>query len=58
LECEFYQRVHEEEEIEQSLDGVGRVAKIISAMKEFSHPGTGQKEPTDIRKRVRNTSSR
>jgi signal transduction histidine kinase len=41
--------------IEQSLDGVRRVAEIVGAMKDFSHPGTGQKEPTDIHKLVRNT---
>ena len=30
--------------IQQSLDGVDRVAKIVRAMKEFSHPGTNEKQ--------------
>jgi two-component system, NtrC family, sensor kinase len=34
--------------IEQSLDGVNRVSKIICAMKEFSYPGTTEKTPTDL----------
>jgi len=29
--------------IEQSLEGVERIAKIVGAMKEFSHPGTKDK---------------
>jgi signal transduction histidine kinase len=29
--------------IEQSLSGIGRVAKIVRAMKEFSHPGAEEK---------------
>lgn len=32
----------------QSLEGVGRVASIVRAMKEFSHPGTGQKSAVDL----------
>ena len=34
--------------IQQSLEGVGRVATIVRAMKEFSHPGTGQKSAIDL----------
>jgi two-component system, NtrC family, sensor kinase len=34
--------------IQQSLDGVNRVSKIVSAMKEFSHPGATEKTPTDL----------
>jgi signal transduction histidine kinase len=34
--------------IQQSLEGVDRVAKIVRAMKEFSHPGTEEKTPVDI----------
>ncbi|WP_447969869.1 PAS domain S-box protein [Nitrospira sp. M1] len=41
--------------IGQSLDGVDRVAKIIRAMKEFSHPGNTQKKPTDLRHAIENT---
>jgi signal transduction histidine kinase len=41
--------------IQQSLEGVGRVAKIVQAMKEFSHPGTEQKTPCDINRAIENT---
>ena len=41
--------------IQQSLDGVDRVAKIVRAMKEFSHPGTNEKTATDINKAIENT---
>jgi signal transduction histidine kinase len=34
--------------IQQSLDGLARVTKIVRAMKEFSHPGGQQRTPTDI----------
>jgi len=34
--------------VQQSLEGVGRVASIVRAMKEFSHPGTGQKTAVDL----------
>ena len=41
--------------IQQTLEGVERVAKIVRAMKEFSHPGTGEKTPVDINKAIENT---
>jgi len=41
--------------IDQSLEGVERVAKIVRAMKEFSHPGSDEKTPTDINKAIENT---
>lgn len=41
--------------IEQSLDGVGRVAKIVRAMKEFSHPGSEEKTAVDINKAIEST---
>ncbi|MEM1303493.1 MAG: ATP-binding protein, partial [Planctomycetota bacterium] len=34
--------------VDQTLVGVERVASIVRAMKEFSHPGTTIKTPTDI----------
>ena len=34
--------------IQQSLEGVERVATIVRAMKEFSHPGRGQKQAIDL----------
>jgi len=41
--------------IEQSLEGVERVSKIVRAMKEFSHPGTDEKTSTDINQAIENT---
>jgi PAS domain S-box-containing protein len=41
----------------QALDGVRRVAEIVSAMKEFSHPGTGEKALTDLNQAIRSTTT-
>ncbi len=41
--------------IEQSLEGLERISRIVQAMKEFSHPGTAQKIPTDINRAIKNT---
>jgi len=41
--------------IEQSLEGVDRVARIVRAMKEFSHPGGKEKTAVDINKAIENT---
>lgn len=41
--------------ITQTLDGVDRVAKIVRAMKEFSHPGVSEMTPTDVGKSIQNT---
>ncbi|MTJ82429.1 MAG: PAS domain S-box protein [Telmatospirillum sp.] len=41
--------------ISQSLDGVGQVARIVLAMKEFSHPGEREKTPVDLNKAIENT---
>jgi len=41
--------------IEQTLDGVDRVATIVRAMKKFSHPDQGQKAPADINEAISNT---
>ncbi|RLB44107.1 MAG: hypothetical protein DRH12_00815, partial [Deltaproteobacteria bacterium] len=43
--------------IEQSMEGVRRVAKIVRAMKEFSHPGVQEKTPIDINHAIENTST-
>ena len=39
----------------QSLEGVDRVAKIVRAMKEFSHPGGEEKTPVDINRAIGST---
>jgi PAS domain S-box-containing protein len=41
--------------IDQSLEGVQRVAKIVHAMKEFSHPGSEDKSPLDINRAIETT---
>jgi PAS domain S-box-containing protein len=41
--------------IEQTLDGVGRVGKIVRAMKEFSHPGYEGKVASDVNRLIDNT---
>jgi PAS domain S-box-containing protein len=36
--------------IEQTIEGIGRISKIVSSMKQFSHPGSQQKIPYDVNK--------
>ncbi|MDZ7617594.1 MAG: ATP-binding protein [Patescibacteria group bacterium] len=41
--------------IEQSLEGVGHVSKIVRAMKEFSHPGGEGKTSIDLNRTIEST---
>jgi len=41
--------------IDQSLEGVARVAKIVRAMKEFSHPGGDEKTRLDLNRAIETT---
>jgi PAS domain S-box-containing protein len=41
--------------ISQSLEGVERVTKIVRAMKDFSHPGTVEKQAVDLNKAIEST---
>ncbi len=41
--------------IDQSLSGVEQVAKIVRAMKEFSHPGTEEKSLVDLSQAIETT---
>jgi PAS domain S-box-containing protein len=41
--------------IDQTLEGLQRVAKIVRAMKEFSHPGSEEKQPVDINRAIEAT---
>ena len=41
--------------IQHTLKGVGRIAKIVQAMKIFAHPGMVSKEPVDINKEIEKT---
>jgi PAS domain S-box-containing protein len=42
--------------LEQSLDGLQKVATIVKAVKEFSHPGTEEKQAIDLNKALENTA--
>ncbi|MFQ5430201.1 MAG: ATP-binding protein [Phycisphaerae bacterium] len=41
--------------IEQSLEGVERVAKIVRSMKEFSHPGGEEKQMAELNRAIEST---
>lgn len=41
--------------LKQSLEGVERVTHIVRAMKEFSHPGGAERQPTDINRAIEST---
>jgi PAS domain S-box-containing protein len=41
--------------IEQSLEGIERVSKIVRAMKDFSHPNGAEKTPIDINHAIEST---
>ncbi len=41
--------------VKQSLEGVDRVATIVRAMKEFSHPGVDDKTAIDLNHAIQNT---
>ena len=43
--------------LKESQDGVRQVRDIVRLMKEFAHPGTGAKEPTDLNLIIRNVVS-
>jgi len=43
------------EAINQSLEGIDRVNKIVQALKEFSHPGSDEKRPSDINRAINTT---
>jgi PAS domain S-box-containing protein len=39
----------------EAEEGIGRVASIVRAMKEFSHPGSGNLEPADLNAAIKST---
>ena len=41
--------------LEQSLEGIDRVANIVRAMKEFSHPAVGTKVASDLSRAIQST---
>ncbi len=38
--------------LDEALEGIDQVTRIVSAMKEFSHPGTAEKVPTDLNRLI------
>lgn len=43
--------------IEQTLDGIQRIGKIVTAVKEFSHPGTTEMTAIDLNQAIETTLS-
>jgi signal transduction histidine kinase len=43
------------EAIEDSLEGLGQIARIVGAMKVFAHPGSDEKTAVDLRQAVEST---
>jgi signal transduction histidine kinase len=41
--------------LQQSVDGLHRVASIVAAMKDFSHPSAGEKAPCDLNEAIAST---
>ncbi len=41
--------------LEQSMEGLGRIATIVQAMKEFSHPSGAEKKPVNLREAIETT---
>jgi PAS domain S-box-containing protein len=41
--------------IDQTIEGVQRIAKIVCAMKEFSHPGSEEKSAVDLNRAIETT---
>jgi signal transduction histidine kinase len=41
--------------LEQAGEGLQRIAHIVGAMKEFSHPSKGEKEPVDLARAIETT---
>ncbi len=40
----------------QSLEGVGRISTIVQAMKQFSHPGSEQRDAVNVNEAIRTTT--
>jgi PAS domain S-box-containing protein len=41
--------------LQQSLEGVARIARIVQSMKDFAHPGTAEKKAADLNKAIAST---
>ena len=58
LETKDLQFVREEipKALDQTLEGAERVARIVRAMREFSHPGSREKKEVDVNQAIESTS--
>ncbi len=54
IDLEFI-RTEVQAALDQTLDGVARVANLVRAMKDFSHPGNDAKTPTDLNRAIEST---
>lgn len=43
------------ESIDETLEGINRISKIVKAMKDFSHPGSDEKIPADLNRALGST---
>jgi len=41
--------------LDQCADGIERVSKIVQSMKDFTHPGSDEKMPTDLNRAIEST---
>ncbi len=41
--------------LDQALDGVERISKIVRSMRDFAHPGSNDFKPTDLNKAIEST---
>ena len=50
LVCARFDYIHRQlpEALEQSVEGLDRISKIVGAMKSFSHPSAVEKQPVDL----------
>jgi PAS domain S-box-containing protein len=42
--------------LDQSIEGLNSIAKIVGAMKDFSHPGSQSREPADLNAAIESTT--
>lgn len=50
-----YQKTEIPKAVEEALEGLGRVRKIVQAMKAFSHPGSSEKSAENINRAIETT---
>ena len=54
VDIEFVQK-EVPESLQSSLEGIEKVAGIVRALREFSHPGGGEKDAADLNRAIENT---